>query len=82
MTALRSYHGLTLTFAALVAFLSAVNLVVGPAQAARLQEDLARRFADRTPIIGEHDKLHRHVPIWITNNFRFHGDHFRFGAIR
>ncbi len=46
VTALGSYHGLTLTFAALVTVLSAVNLVVGPAQDARLHEDLARRFAE------------------------------------
>src|SRR5438552_12445644 len=32
-------------FAGLVAVFSAINLVVGPAQAARLHEDLARKFA-------------------------------------
>jgi hypothetical protein len=45
-TAVGSHHGLTVTFAALVSILSALNLVVGPAQAARLHEELARRFAN------------------------------------
>jgi hypothetical protein len=37
---------LTITFAALVAISSIIDLVVGTAQAARLHDDLARRFFD------------------------------------
>jgi hypothetical protein len=45
-TAVASHQGLTVMFAALVAILSAINLVVGPAQAAQLHEELASRFAE------------------------------------
>ncbi len=45
-TAVSSHQGLTVMFAALVAVLSAINLVVAPAQAAQLHEELATRFAD------------------------------------
>jgi hypothetical protein len=45
VTAVGSHQGLTVIFAAIVAVLSAISLVVGPAQAARLHEELARRFA-------------------------------------
>ena len=43
--AVATHHHLAIAFSALVALLSAINLVVGPAQAARLHEELARRFA-------------------------------------
>jgi hypothetical protein len=43
--AVATHHAATVAFAALVATLSAINLVVSPAQAARLHEELARRFA-------------------------------------
>jgi hypothetical protein len=40
-----SVPGLAVTLASIVAILSAISLVVGPAQAARLHEDLAKRFS-------------------------------------
>ncbi len=43
--AVATHHDLAIAFSALVALLSAINLVVGPAQAARLHEELAKRFA-------------------------------------
>ena len=45
-TAVSSHQALTVMFAALVAVLSAINLVVAPAQAAKLHEELASRFAE------------------------------------
>jgi hypothetical protein len=45
LTAMGAHQGLTQVFAALVALLSIISLVVGPAQAARLHEELARKFA-------------------------------------
>jgi len=41
-----AHHSVVImTFAGLIAVFSAINLVVGPAQAARLHEELARKFA-------------------------------------
>jgi hypothetical protein len=45
VSAISSFHGVTIALAALIAFLSAISLVVGPAQAARLHEELAKRFS-------------------------------------
>lgn len=45
-TAVSTHHAFTVGFSALVAIISAVNLVVGPGQAARIHIDLAKKFAE------------------------------------
>jgi len=45
VSAISSVHEVTIGLAAVIAFLSAISLIVGPAQAARLHEELAKRFS-------------------------------------
>jgi hypothetical protein len=45
LSTMGSHQLITMWFAAAVAVLSAISLVVGPAQAARLHEELAKRFS-------------------------------------
>ena len=44
--AVSTHHTFTVAFSALVAIISAINLVVGPSQAARMHRELAKRFAE------------------------------------
>jgi hypothetical protein len=55
--AMATHNQITMAFAALVALFAAISLVVGPAQAARLHEELGRKFGKLEHQIKTHRDL-------------------------